>query len=49
MHGCLIENIPAEQNIYFLFKKRNLEIVFHKFISLIKAHQMDFKNPFAEL
>ena len=47
MYGYLIQNIPAEQNIYFcLEKNRNLEIVFNfhnKFISLIQVRQMEFK------
>ena len=51
MYGYLIQNIPAEQNIYFCIKKtpRNLEIIFHfhnKFISLIQPHQMNSNDEF---
>ena len=43
MHACT--HTHTHTYIYILFKKtRNLEIPFHnKFISLTKAHQMDFK------
>ena len=52
MYGYLIQNIPAEQNIYFCITpppSRNLEIIFHfhnKFISLIQPHQMDSNDEF---
>ena len=46
MHGYLIQNIPAEINIYcWLKKQKKLEILFYfhnKSISLIQVPQMKF-------
>ena len=44
MHDYLIQNIPAEQNIFSYLNSGKLEIVFHnEFISLFQVHQIDFK------